>query len=626
MVEPCRAAVRPRVKRDGEAVLLEDEVRARLQSCPRGFVAVCGAAGAGKSTALAHLADLFDLEPRLALFDDNDARPADEMYRLAAIRLVVGVMPAADPSEMQVVPDTWWLAPWTTDDCIEYVLAAHHDCRERVLLRYHADLDRVLLKGLPELCRAVLDRFATDAFIDIKEALRREVQARVTSPEVLEAARQWCFVATCHPDRKRWMLGIDECEGITPQACALLRHDVVQHLLAADHVAAELRSQSSTTVLDNRLPPFLVHDVAALTGGDRIVRNRLIEVLTRASWLQQPMAASLLHAMFDDWTPPDGQALRLSGAYLSGVSWPGIRLQNVQFAHADLAGADLNEAELQGILAREVCLEQANLHGARLKKLTAPRAMMAGVDLSFAQAEGAELPFADMRGANLEGARLHAATVRGADFRGANCRRADFSHTVFSQPVANLEDADFTGANMTACLLNTVVLRHANFSGAQFSGARLRRADLEGMKLPGANFEQADLEGAYLTGTYMPDACFRGANLANTGLAEIDWERADLRDADLQSSTFHLGSSRSGLVGSPIACEGSRTGFYTDELNEQDFKAPEEIRKANLRGADLRGAQIDGLDFYLVDLRNARYTPDQEKILRATGAILKTRV
>ncbi len=91
---------------------------------------------------------------------------------------------------------------------------------------------------------------------------------------------------------------------------------------------------------------------------------------------------------------------------------------------------------------------------------------------------------------------------------------------------------------MLSCLLNGVVLRLANFGGAQFAGARLKRADLEGMKLPGANFLQADLQGAYLTVTYMPDACFRGANLANTGLAEIDWERADLRDADLHGSTF----------------------------------------------------------------------------------------
>ena len=89
--------------------------------------------------------------------------------------------------------------------------------------------------------------------------------------------------------------------------------------------------------------------------------------------------------------------------------------------------------------------------------------------------------------------------------------------------------------------------------------------------------------------------------------------------AFLRGCTFHLGSSRSGLVGSPIASEGSRTGFYTDKLNEQDFKAPEEIRKANLRGADLPRASIANVDFYLVDLRNARYTPEQETQLRRTA-------
>ena len=34
-------------------------------------------------------------------------------------------------------------------------------------------------------------------------------------------------------------------------------------------------------------------------------------------------------------------------------------------------------------------------------------------------------------------------------------------------------------------------------------------------------------------------------------------------------------------IGSTIPCEGSRTGFYTDDYNEQDYKSPEEIRKAS---------------------------------------------
>ena len=86
-----------------------------------------------------------------------------------------------------------------------------------------------------------------------------------------------------------------------------------------------------------------------------------------------------------------------------------------------------------------------------------------------------------------------------------------------------------------------------------------------------------------------------------------------------------MGSSRSGLVDSTIASEGSRTGFYTDEYTEQDFKSPEEIRKANLCGADLRDALIDGVDFYLVDLRGARYDASQAAHFRQCGAILEDR-
>ena len=112
----------------------------------------------------------------------------------------------------------------------------------------------------------------------------------------------------------------------------------------------------------------------------------------------------------------------------------------------------------------------------------------------------------------------------------------------------------------------------------------------------------------------------------DAGLAEIDWPGADCDDADLRGASFHLGSSRSGLVGSPIACEGSRTGFYTDDYDDQDIKSAEEIRKANLRGADLRGAKIEGVDFYLVDLRDAKYTRDQAEHFRRCRAILEDRV
>ena len=166
---------------------------------------------------------------------------------------------------------------------------------------------------------------------------------------------------------------------------------------------------------------------------------------------------------------------------------------------------------------------------------------------------------------------------------------------------------------------------NALWRGATFRGTRLFKCDLEFMELPDADFTGADLNGSLLTGSVIPRGKFSGARLIDTGLSEIDWPEADLRDADFTGASFHLGSSRSGLVGSTIPCEGSKTGFYTDEANEQDFKPPEEIRKACLCGADLRGAKVEGADWYLVDLRGAKYTLDQARWFKRNGAILVSR-
>jgi uncharacterized protein YjbI with pentapeptide repeats len=140
--------------------------------------------------------------------------------------------------------------------------------------------------------------------------------------------------------------------------------------------------------------------------------------------------------------------------------------------------------------------------------------------------------------------------------------------------------------------------------------------------LPGFVAEYACFDRSDLTGARWPNAQLRGAAFPSAGLAHVDWEGADLRDANFARATFHLGSSRSGLVGSPIAGEGSRTGFYTDESFEQGFRAPEEVRKANLRNSDLLGARIEETDFYLVDVRGARMDARQHSWLRRCRAIL----
>ncbi len=125
-----------------------------------------------------------------------------------------------------------------------------------------------------------------------------------------------------------------------------------------------------------------------------------------------------------------------------------------------------------------------------------------------------------------------------------------------------------------------------------------------------------------MTGSTMPNADFRDASLVGAYLAEVDWPGADLRGAILRGATFHMGSSRSGLVDSVIASEGTRTGFYSNDFDEHLYHQPDEIRAANLQGADLRGAKITGVDFYRVDLRGAKIDDDQREQMLATGAFL----
>jgi uncharacterized protein YjbI with pentapeptide repeats len=134
---------------------------------------------------------------------------------------------------------------------------------------------------------------------------------------------------------------------------------------------------------------------------------------------------------------------------------------------------------------------------------------------------------------------------------------------------------------------------------------------------PNASFVHSDLTGSRWRQANLAGALFHWA-----GLADVDWEGADLRSCDFRWSTFHLGNSRSGIVDSTIASEGTRTCFYTDESLEEHFRAPEEVRKANLRNCDLRGAHVEGTDFYLVDVRGARLEPAQRRWLQRCRAIL----
>jgi uncharacterized protein YjbI with pentapeptide repeats len=598
----------------GDSLPLDAVLEDLVAGPVRGPVRLTGPAGSGKSTALAHLAHAFAGRDVLLLDDPGTG----ELAALPPARLVV--FTSSDGGAPRAIP-TYRLAPWRQDEWIEYLLATRPDRCASVLARLRNDVSVTAHQGNPQLCRLVLDLLAADESLpSARAALSRCLEDRFPSPKDRTLAER-CGIelllnGSAPPD-------IDELGGAGGNVWSeLLRHRPVQVMLAAAYVLGDLRDHAGGRCLEFRLPRDLVREA-----GSEASRHPAVVTALRAALDGRPerhaMAASLLRASGVEWSPGPDRKLRLAGAYLDGVSWPGVALPGADLTDADLSHAELHGADFKGAQAARVDLRHANLHGASLRRIVAPGANFSRANLGRCDLRGGVLDAADLEGADLRGANLRRALLTTANLTRARLREADLRDACLTAAV--LDDADFTRADLSGATLSGLKLHAACFAGARFRLARLAASDLEDMELPGADFRDAYLRNALLTGSAMPGACFDGAYLNGAGLAEIDWEGVSLRGADLTGVSFHLGSTRCGLVGSPIACEGSRTGFYTDEYTEQDFKAPEEIRKANLRRADLRGARIARVDFYLVDLRGARYDRRQERHLRRCGAILEAR-
>ena len=617
VAEPIR--VRPRVvSESGESVPLEHEIGPILASHDQGVLRLTGADGSGKTTAIDYLSRI--LPPHLGV-TCLDA-PEPQALREAASR-GVAVFTACRSGLISLME--WKLAPWGRDEWIEYLVAGAADRCASVMARLARRGDETaLLGGTPELWATVLDLMAADDSIEgPRQALRIELARRLADGDFCRLVETDCLQAVVvfqHPT-----MGVELLRRRDPDQIVfrLARHRPVQLLLSADRVADDLARGEVAEFFAHRFPGDLITETVLRIAGRPKALEHLMELASGPDMTMHPTAASLLHALGTGWRPARPSP-RLEGAYLEGASWPSIVLSD-----AEMRGVDPSLANLWGARLDRALLGDARLYAADLRTASLRGAHLEGANLRLARlaaahAEGALFETAQLNAADLEAAILDRAILRGADLRDARLAGASLIGADLAR--ADIAGADFGRADLSGAVLSEIKLSTARIAGARFAGANLLRGDLEGMELPNADFAGADLSEALLTGSRMPGANFCRARLSHAGLAEVEWERVNLRHADLREAAFHLGSSRSGMVGSPIACEGSRTGFYTDDFDEQDFKSPEEIRKANLAGADLRGANIEGVDFYLVDLRNARVDADQIPHLRSCGAILESRV
>ncbi|MDB5358362.1 MAG: pentapeptide repeat protein [Phycisphaerales bacterium] len=610
---PGRAPVVPRVRNgSGEAALpLERHVRGIL-AAGGGVVNLCGRSGSGKTAAIEHLADVFHGEERLRLIDRN----VDEILSAPRGELVVYTTRSRSKWPALVHLE---MAPWTTDDCIEYLAGTHRGRVAAVMKRAAADPDADALDGLPELWRIVLDVLAADENVtDVSAALRWYVGLEAPDLATREMAGMFCLEALQTPEAAGIASGF--FYRLDARIRRLIRHRAVRVPLASECVAAALSKGTPAGMLARRLPDEVIRQVARLVRFNPPALAALATILRAPDRRGQANAAGILHATQMRWRPEAGSVPHMADALLIDAPWAKVNLAGVNLNGARLQRADLSEAMLDGVL-----LVGADLHSASLSCALMRKAICNFADFTAAKLRGISAAGSDFSDANFIRADLRAADLRGAILNNADLTEASFSKASLwgaDLEGATIEGADFSYADFTEARLVRLAFKPGNFTGARFTKANLLRCDLEYLELPGADFREAHLDHALLTGSQMPGANFRGAKLKETGLADVEWEGADLRGADLTGASFHAGSTRSGLVGSTVPCEGSRTGFYTDDFNDREFKNPEEIRKANLRNADLRGAKIAGVDFYLVDLRGARCTRKQIKYLRQCGAIL----
>jgi uncharacterized protein YjbI with pentapeptide repeats len=613
-IEARRAPVPPRVSlHPGQASLpIDQQVRKLLEGRVIGAVCLSGESGSGKTTALRHLAAALSNESKVRLVDRPLAgdRPVTQPGQLIVYTSPI----VADPGKCVLLKMT----PWGTDDLIEYLLATHPGRCRAVMDRVKTDSQGVAsLRGLPELWRIVLDEMAADdAVLTVEAALLRHLSRTLPTSIDWEVVGRKCLTLIA-PWGKTWIQG-PPCD---PQVSRLIRHPTVSLMLAARELARGLADGTVDAELRGTLPGNLIDRCGQILIGFPTATERLKDMVSGDDRHLHAMAASLLHAAGDPWRPFQRPGMDLSGARLSGAQWPGVELPKSRMCGIDMAQAVLDESELG-----EVSLERAKLRAVSLRKANLNSARLSGADLrkadlAFSLANEARFLDADLTDAEFHRAILHDALFRGAkltrtQFIATDLTGADFRHTV-------LDETDFTGSTLDRVKLRNLPLESCTFNGARLNGADLRQCNLEGLSASGVDFSNAKLKHALLTGSIFDKCMFYRADLRNCGLADINWEGADLRHADLRRSTFHMGSTRSGLVFSTTPGEGSRTGFYTDDFHDRQFKNPEEIRKANLCNADMRGAKLDYVDFYLVDLRGARYSKKQRDWFLRCCAILR---
>jgi uncharacterized protein YjbI with pentapeptide repeats len=608
--------VPPRVySSTGEKMLLVDCIETIMASRDR---AVMRLVGAGKSTTIRYLQDVFAAMEHISVEDDDS-----ELVTLAFRPYVV-------TSRVDVDADyEFKLLGWDRDDFIEYLLSQNPAACKSVLESL-GGTSATFCDGSPEVWSYVLDRLSIDPTVSVEDialqylklsiaeelyASNEHLEQCIDSPEVTAVCESlsghfisWQVdVALALVDRIIGGRKIRRLLGHAEVRCELIGETLARRLVKRDKAAVAVQ-----------VPGMAIKACAKRIRESSRVLKFLKSVVTKAK--SSALAASLLRACEPGWKPPNLSNVCFDDAHLPDVRWSAVKLVRCSFHRANLRHGDFQRAILSQSSFVGATLANADLSGAELTQANLRRANLANSTLSGAVALKSSWDDAVLRNAHFDESNLGGARFNRSDLGYASFVRCDLRETSFCRATMDGVDLSFANcwsANFSFCDLRTALLSEARCAYARFMEANFEDANLHSIVLT-----DAKCPGAIFSGSRMRGANLRNAVLVGARMAEVDWEDCDLRGADLQNCDFHYGSTRCGLVDSPYPSHGTRTGFYTDDYDDRYYRRPEEIRKANLCGCDLRGARIENTDFYLVDLRGAKLNRSQRKFLTAAGAIL----
>ncbi len=611
MIEPKRAPVRPHITspQTNQPVLLEDYVATRMQCGAPFYLRLCGSSGSGKRTALCHLAaSELPYRPKLVVGKEQVKGGAAGEFDQRFVIEASNDMLIGESLKSVRRGETIVLRPWNIDDLIEYLLSNNSSEVGRIVAQCKR-LDVIgETMGRPSVCRLVMDELMIDrTHRSLSECIRGAIR------------RQF-------PNRKRYLKAIRASIAGRPsrrlpqhlQECVKVRR--VQRALAADLAVAWIKNQDSHRTDASQLESFeLLDEIVDLAFNDSALQERL-QVY---SGKHIALVASVLHALDGAWRPDTAKVTDIKGGQFRGAMWPKVDWSDIDVRKTNLSYSNLSSGQGEDTSFAEADLSDAELVDCKFNRVSFREADLQHASLRYSSFVACRFFSAHLEEANFSGANLNDVCFLGCDLSDAKFSETTLRKASFLQ--ARLDRIDFENSCAVACTFNAQDLHAANWSHSAWSETHFKDCDFEFARVVGASFLQCDFYGSDFTSSVMRGVSLAGSNLCACGLADVDWQGVDLRDADLRGCAFHLGSSRSGLVGSPYPGHGSKTGFYTNEFDDIWHRPPEEIRRANLVGADLRGADVRQADFYLVDLREAVYSLDQEQHFRRCDAILSDR-